>query len=96
MLSYLKSSLISLTVAWNGMFRTRILEVFCFLTVCFFREDFASGLLGEQTGQVRGTAEQHAQGTLSASMPAIRSSQLAHNSIPAGLTLVTMDISLAA
>lgn len=43
-LSYLKSSLISLTVAWNGMFRTRILEVFCFLTVCFFRDDFTAGL----------------------------------------------------
>lgn len=43
-LSYLKSSLISRTVAWNGMFRTRILEVVCFLTVCFFRDDFTVGL----------------------------------------------------
>lgn len=43
-LSYLKSSLISLTVAWNGMFRTKILEVVCFLTVCFFRDDFTAGL----------------------------------------------------
>lgn len=42
--SYLKSSLISLTVAWKGMFRTKILEVFCFFTVCFFREDFTAGL----------------------------------------------------
>lgn len=77
MLSYLKSSLISLTVAWNGMFRTRILEVFCFLTVCFFREDFTAGLSGEQTGQVRGTTEQHTQGMLFAWIRINQPSELA-------------------
>lgn len=50
-LSYLKSSLISLTVAWKGMFRTRILEVFCFLAVCFFRAGFAAGLEANRKGR---------------------------------------------
>ncbi len=31
-----KSSRSSLTVAWKGMFLTRIFEVVCFLAVCFF------------------------------------------------------------
>lgn len=34
--AYQKSSRSSFTVAWKGMFRTRILEVLCFLEVCFF------------------------------------------------------------
>lgn len=34
--AYQKSSRSSFTVAWKGMFRTRILEVVCFLAVCFF------------------------------------------------------------
>lgn len=52
-LSYLKSSLISLTVAWKGMFLTRILEVFCFLAVCFFLADFTAGLEGSRKGRWR-------------------------------------------
>lgn len=58
-LSYLKSSLISRTVAWNGMFRTKILEVVCFLTVCFFRDDFTVGLWSQEKGQVRTSLQQN-------------------------------------
>lgn len=41
---YQKSSRSSLTVAWNGMLRTRILEPVCFLSVCFFLRE-TSGFL---------------------------------------------------
>lgn len=34
--SHLKSSRISRLSAWKGMFRTRILEVVCFLGACFY------------------------------------------------------------
>lgn len=42
--TYLKSSRISLWLAWKGIFRTRILEVVCFLGTCFFRVDVKAGL----------------------------------------------------
>lgn len=42
--SHLKSSRISRLSAWKGMFRTRILEVVCFLGTCFFRVDVRAGL----------------------------------------------------
>ena len=45
--SYLKSSRISRLSAWKGMFRTRILEVVCFLGTCFFRVDVRAGLEGQ-------------------------------------------------
>lgn len=41
---YQKSSRSSLTVAWKGMLRTRILEPVCFLSVCFFLRE-TSGFL---------------------------------------------------
>lgn len=44
--SYLKSSRISWLSAWKGMFRTRILEVVCFLGACFFRAAVRAGLEG--------------------------------------------------
>ena len=42
--THLKSSRISLWLAWKGIFRTRILEVVCFLETCFFREVVKAGL----------------------------------------------------
>lgn len=44
--AHLKSSRISRLLAWKGMFRTRILEVVCFLVTCFFRADVTAGLEG--------------------------------------------------
>lgn len=44
--AHLKSSRISRLLAWKGMFRTRILEVVCFLGTCFFRADVTAGLEG--------------------------------------------------
>lgn len=44
--AHLKSSRISRLSAWKGMFRTRILEVVCFLGTCFFRADVRAGLEG--------------------------------------------------
>ena len=43
-ITYLNSSMISFLLAWNGIFRTRILDDFCLPTSCAFRCDFASGL----------------------------------------------------
>ena len=44
--SHLKSSRISRLSAWKGMFRTRILDVVCFLATCFFRVAVGAGLEG--------------------------------------------------
>ena len=49
---HLKSSRISRLSAWKGMFRTRILEVVCFLGTCFFRVDVRAGLQGGERGWV--------------------------------------------
>lgn len=50
--SHLKSSRISRLSAWKGMFRTRILEVVCFLGTCFFRAEVRAGLQGGERVQV--------------------------------------------
>lgn len=44
--AHLKSSRISRLSAWNGMLRTRIFDVVCFLRTCFFRADVRAGLDG--------------------------------------------------
>jgi len=46
--AYQKSSRSSFPVAWKGMFRTRILDVLCFLEVCFFLLDSATPDLQKQ------------------------------------------------